>query len=203
MLQTIRKYIFEFLIIFLSVYLAFLFDDYREYLKDREIRIKYYHSLVFEFEIFAQHLEDENKKIEEYIKILDQIEAGQTPKLKITDLYYLYNGAVVKAAFNSQNFESLDRELIQSIIRGSLKLEVLRSRVDRLKLLQSRVLLPLMAEENPLFYDENRKLLPHLRWYPKLIKEIHKTNRELLFVVNERAIPDMKKQAEGLEKLVF
>ncbi|MGB0495760.1 MAG: hypothetical protein ACPGJI_05330 [Kangiellaceae bacterium] len=47
-----KKYFFEFFIVFFGVYLAFVFTDYQEALRDKKIRIKYYNALIQEFEIF-------------------------------------------------------------------------------------------------------------------------------------------------------
>ncbi len=196
------KLVFEFIVIFLGVYLAFLFTDYQEGIKEREIRIKYYNSLIFEFQIFATHLEQEEKKLIKYSNLIEKIQQGEQPALLLTDLYYLYDGTVVRAAFNSTNFESLDEDLLQSIIRGTLLLKQLEQKISRFNQKIQTALLPIHLSANPQYYDSQGKLLPHLQWYPQLLGEIEQNNRRLHSIVMTRAIPDMERQkAKLLERL--
>lgn len=199
-----RKYFFEFFIVFFGVYLAFVFTDYQEALRDKKIRIKYYDSLIHEFKIFYSHLEEEQVKLDSYLKIVKSIEAGEQPKLVLTDLYYLYNGITVRAAFNSKNFEAIDEELLHSIIRGIYKLEQLEKKIRRINELQQSILYQTAASgEISDYYSENGQLKDSLLWYPKLIKEIAKTNAILREVVKDRAIPDMERSRKETEDMPF
>jgi hypothetical protein len=199
-----RKYFFEFFIVFFGVYLAFVFTDYQESLRDKKIRIKYYDSLIHEFKIFYRHLDEEKVKLEDYLELVDAIAAGEQPKLVMTDLYYLYNGITVRAAFNSKNFEAIDEELLHSIIRGIYKLEQLEKKIKRLNQLQQNILFQATTTGKVnSHYDENGKLKDSLLWYPKLIREIADTNALLREVVKDRAIPDMERSKLETQNMPF
>ncbi len=202
MRSLITKYISEFFIIFLGVYLAFLFTDYQEALRERKIQIKYYDSLIYEFEVFYQHLNEESLKLEYYVSLVESIDAGKQPKLKTTDLYYLYNGIMVRTAFNSKNFEAIDKGLLKSIIGGTHLLEMLENKIKRLNQLQYTVLYPLYVK-NASHYDEDGSLLESLEWYPRMIREIYQINGLLKTEIRDRAIPDMKTGRLGLQSMPY
>ncbi len=201
--SRITRLVSEFFIVFLGVYLAFLFSDYQEEMKNREVRAKYYATLIFEFRYFSKHLEQENIKLETYIELLEEIDQGKQPDLIAPDLYYLYSGLVVKAAFDGENFESLDEDILQSIIRGSLLLEALKNKIARFNQKLHVILLPAQASPDNNFYDERGNLKAYLSWYPQLIQEIYETNRLLDATVNERAIPSMELVKKGLQQKTF
>jgi len=197
--KRIVRSLFEFFVVFLGVYLAFLFTDYQEAIQDKKIRIKYHSSLIFEFEVFAQHLEQEEIKLQKLLLLVEQIKQGQKPALTIAELYYLYDGSVVKAAFNDSNFGSLNQGLLQSIIEGTLLLEQLENKILRFNQLQQTLLIPLLTKESGDFYRQDAQLKPVFLWYPKLIQDIEKTNRQLHGIITEKAIPGMEQQKTALE----
>ena len=183
----------ELVVVFVGVYLAFLASDFQEELEDRAIRVKYYQSMILEFEALSSHLEDEHARIQRHLAVVSEIEQGGQPDLAVGDLSYLYRGSVVAAAFESQNFESLDDEILADIIGGIPLLERLEDRVDRFNAL----MLPIQASGAPT-YDPAGRLLPHLAWYPRLIREIETANRTLYDVVANRAIPDLEADRDRL-----
>ena len=183
----------ELVVVFVGVYLAFLASDYQEELEDRAIRVKYYQSMILEFEALSRHLEDEHARIQRHLAVVSEIEQGGQPDLAVGDLSYLYRGSVVAAAFESQNFESLDDEILADIIGGIPLLERLEDRVDRFNAL----MLPVQASGAPI-YDPAGRLLPHLAWYPRLVREIETANRTLYDVVANRAIPDLEADRDRL-----
>ncbi|WP_196139219.1 hypothetical protein [Aliikangiella sp. G2MR2-5] len=196
------KYLFEFFIVFLGVYLAFLFTDYQEALREKKIRIKYYESLIFEFEGFNMHLKAEGKKLEESMKLVKRLKAGEQPALELTDFYYLYNGIAVRTAFHSENFAAIDQGLLKSIIGGIYQLELLEKKINRMNELQQAVLLPFISQDKS-FYTKEGKLVDQLSWYPDLIEDIYNTNKMLQQVVKQRAIPDMQKGKTYLEQMPY
>ena len=183
--------VIELVVVFVGVYLAFLASDYQEALEDRAIRVKYYRSMILEFEGLARHLEDEHAGILRHLAVVAEIEQGGQPDLAVGDLSYLYRGSVVAAAFDSQNFESLDDGILANIISGIPLLELLEDRVARFNAL----MLPLQASGTPV-YDSAGRLLPHLAWYPRLVREIDVANRTLHRVVVDVAIPDRDRLQE-------
>ncbi|MCW8878655.1 MAG: hypothetical protein OQK04_15225 [Kangiellaceae bacterium] len=196
------KYLFEFFIVFLGVYLAFLFTDYQEALREKKIRIKYYESLIFEFEGFYKHLQDEGEKLEQAMLFVNRLKAGEQPNLAITDFYYLYHGIAVKTAFNSQNFEAIDEGLLKSIIGGVYQLELLEKKIKRINQMQQAILLPFVSQQKSP-YTQDGKLVDELTWYPQLIEDIYETNKLLQHIVKDRAIPDMQRGKEYLEQMPY
>ena len=194
------KYLFEFFIVFLGVYLAFLFTDYQDAHRERQIRIKYYDSLIFEFEGFYQHLQSEESKLLKAMEVVKQIKAGNEPKIALMDFHYLYNGIAVRTAFNSQNFQAIDHGLLKSIIGGIYLLEKLEGNIERFNQFQMHALIPYLHEGKPM-YDGNGQLAATLNWYPQLVEEIYNTNKLLQDIVRNRAIPDMKRGKDHLESL--
>ena len=188
----------ELVVVFVGVYLAFLASDFQEELEDRAIRVKYYQSMILEFEALSSHLEDEHARIQRHLAVVSEIEQGGQPDLAVGDLSYLYRGSVVAAAFESQNFESLDDEILADIIGGIPLLERLEDRVDRFNAL----MLPVQASGAPI-YDPAGRLLPHLAWYPRLVREIETANRTLYDVVANRAIPDLEADRDRLREQRF
>ena len=188
----------ELVVVFVGVYLAFLASDYQEELRDRAIRIKYYQSMILEFEALSRHLEQENEKIQQHLAVVAELERGGQPDLAVVDLSYLYRGSVVAAAFDSQNFASLDEGMLANIIQGIPLLELLEDRVERFNAL----LLPIQASGSPV-YDSTGTLLPHLAWYPRLVREIEIANRSLHDVVASRAIPDLTADRDRLMEQRF
>ena len=195
--KTVAGFAVELVIVFVGVYLAFVFADYQEELQDRAIRVKYYNSLILEFTRLDQHLEQENEGIQRHLVVVAEIEEGGRPELTVSDLSYLYRGSVVAAAFNSENFESLDPDILSAIISGIPLLEYLEDRVDRFNDLTATVLLPMKAAGAP-EYNADGSLRAHLAWYPRLLREIGSANRALHEIVNDLAIPDLAESRDEL-----
>ncbi|MCE2513835.1 MAG: hypothetical protein J4F37_02260 [Acidobacteria bacterium] len=200
--RGVRDLALEFVVVFLGVYLAFVFSDYQERLRAREIGLKYHDSLIAEFEALARHLDQEAATLEKHLQAVDAIERGETPAILLSgigELYYLYRGSVVQAAFESQNFESLDLDMVLNIVEGTPLLEILEHRIGRLNELMRTVLPPLETSGEGRYYDPQGRLLPQLQWYPRLIREIHLANRTLHTVLVDDAIPDLQRTRTELE----
>lgn len=186
----------ELVIVFLGVYLAFLFNNYREGQHERSVQLQYHDSLLLEFQVLYAHLEEENEKLQKHLAVVAEIEEGGQPDLLPSDLYYLYRGSVVEAAFNSTNFEALNSHILTNIIGGTILLEMLEKRINQLNQLTATVLLPAQAAATD-FYDE-QGLKAAFSWYPRLIDEIHTTNGNLREAVGARAIPDLQERRDEL-----
>ena len=186
----------ELVIVFLGVYLAFLFNGYREEVHERSMQLKYYDSLILEFKALVGHLNQENEKLRKHLAVVTEIEEGGQPDLLPSDLYYLYPGDVVEAAFNSTNFESLSNYILSNIIGGTPALELLEENVDRLNQFTMMVLLP--AQTGAIdFYDE-QGLKAAFASYPYLIRETHDMNRQVAELVEQNAIPDLEQRRDEL-----
>ena len=195
--KSIAGFAIELVVVFLGVYLAFLFSDYQEELRDRAIRVKYYDSLITELSQFRGHLEEENRTIQMHMAVIAEIEQGLRPDLPVRHLSYLYRGDVAAAAFDSENFDALDVEVLQHILGSVLGLQFLEKRVDLFNELTTTALLPMRASGSP-EYDADGKLLAHLAWYPRLVSEIEWANRSAVKGVVEQAIPDLEEARDEL-----
>ena len=182
----------ELVIVFLGVYLAFLFNGYQERQHERSMQLQYYDSLILEFQVLYAHLDQENGKLQKHLAVVAEIEEGGQPDLLPSDLYYLYRGSVLEAAFDGTNFASLSKY----IIGGTPLLETLEETVTQLNQFTVTVLVPAQITATD-FYDE-QGLKVAFSWYPRLIGEIHTTNRNLSRAVGERAIPTLEEDRDKL-----
>ena len=108
-------------------------------------------------------------------------------------------GGVVDAAFKGRNFEALDRPILNSIVSGRPSLEILNHNISMLNRLTADLMVIQLTDEY-CCYDEKGTLLPHLEWYPRLNREIHRLNRGLRDGVAERAIPNLERSKRALEE---
>ncbi|MCY4144472.1 MAG: hypothetical protein OXG08_12400 [Gammaproteobacteria bacterium] len=192
------RYLVEFLIVFVGIYLAFLLTDYQEEFREREIQVKYYESLILEFRALALHLDAEEPKILKHLAIVEEIEQGNRPIIPVSNLVYAFQDGVVDAAFSGRNFEALDKGILGAIITGRPALEALDRSIRMLNGLTAE-LLPIQMADEDCCYDEEDNLLPLLEWYPHLTREIYAINRQLRVVVLERAIPDLEQSMQALQ----
>lgn len=198
-LRIVGRFALELVIVFLGVYLAFLFADHRDELKDRALGVKYHELLIIEFQTFVDYLKSEEKKLEKYLDIVAEIEQGGQPDLLASDLYYLYRGSVLDAAFDSRNFESLDAPTLKKIVNGLPAVEILEKQINRFNQLSATMLLPTKASGAG-YYDSEGQLRPEFAWYPDLIREIAQFNEQLLRVLEELAIPDLEQSKAKVEE---
>lgn len=161
--------------------------------------MKYHELLITEFQTLAELLQWEKKKIEKHLDIVAEIEQGGQPDLLASDLYYLYRGSVLDAAFDSRNFESLDASTLRKIVTGVPLLEILEKQINRFNQLSTTVLLPAKAS-GASYYDGEGQLRPEFAWYPGLIREIAQFNGRLYKVIKEEAIPDLEQSKEKIEE---
>ena len=195
--KSIGGFFVELVIVFVGVYLAFLFSDYQEELQHRAIRVKYYDSLILELQQLNEHLQVEDRTIQQHTAIVAEIEQGVEPDLPVSYLSFVYRGDVAVAAFDSQNFESLDAESLRNISQSLPVLEALKDRVERFNELTTAVLLPIQASGSPAF-DADGRLLAHLAWYPRLVREIEFLNQAMRAGVTDRAIPALEADRDQL-----
>lgn len=188
-LRIVGRFALELVGVFLGVYLAFLFADHRDELKDRALGVKYHELLIIEFQTLAELLQWEKKKIEKYQDIVAEIEQGGQPDLLASDLYYFYRGSVLDAAFDSRNFESLNASTLRKIVTGLPALEILEKQINQFNQLSATVLLPAKAS-GASYYNSEGQLRPEFAWYPDLIREIAQITEQLHKVIKDVAIPD-------------
>ena len=192
------RYALEFIIVFLSVYLAFVLTDYQEESREREIRVKYYDNLTIELESMILHLDHEERELLVHTAVLEQIEQGSQPLIPASQLYSVFEGGVVDAALEGGNFEWLDPGLLENITRTKPLFEALDQRTARFNRLTGD-LMPLQLDGEYCCYDDRGRLLPHLSWYPQIVKEMHELNRGIYAYVTEAALPEIQRQLKILQ----
>ena len=186
------RYGLEFVIVFLSVYLAFVLTDYQEELRKQEIQVKYYDNLLIEIEFMVHHLDEEEEKLAYHVAILDEIGRGGRPIIPASELYYLFEGGVAQAALDGGNFEWLDLGLLENITQTRPLLEALSQRVVLFNRLTAD-LAPLQLSGANCCYDSEGQLFPHMSWYPRLIGEMHSLNRGIHEYLVQGALPEIQR----------
>ena len=192
------RYIGEFAIVFVGVYLAFLLTDFQEELREREVRVKYYENLIREFESLVGHLGVEEQKLLRHLEVVKEIEDGAQPIIPVSDLTFSFRGGILNAAFEGGHLEALDSRIVGAIVTGRPALETLDRRIEMFNQLTTELLPIQMTDEN-CCYDEEGKLVPLLDWYPRLTRQIYDHNSLLREIVLERAIPDLEQTKKALE----
>lgn len=188
----IPRLFLELAVVFIGVYLAFLLTDYQEELEKKDIRIKFFESLIVEFDRVVFHLDEEEVNMLPHLSAMEQINLGKQPQIPVHPLYYPVPGKVVTAAFDSRNFESLNTSTIENIVLAAPHMEYLHQRINMF----NDFLLVLLADQESngnCCYSDEGELLEHYSWYPELIEEIHDLNRYIRDTIIESAIPDLKK----------
>ncbi|MYF01469.1 MAG: hypothetical protein F4227_00380, partial [Gammaproteobacteria bacterium] len=110
---------FEFFIVFLGVYLAFLLTGFQEDVRERDIRVQHYENFVIELGTLAEMLKLEKPKLDKHMKVVEEIARGNRPNIPPSDLFFVYSASIRDAAFNSRHFEALDSDIVRQIIDGS------------------------------------------------------------------------------------
>ena len=194
------KYLFEIVVVFLGVYLAFLLADYQEEQRERDIRVQHYESFVFELATLAHLLEMEKVKLAKHVQVVEEIAQGKRPHIPPSDLFFVYTGSLRDAAFNSRHFEALDARIVQQIIDGSFGLAFLAAQVESFNE-KSNALLPTLAHREECCYTEDGQLLEHWHWYPSLVTEIFEMNRRAHDGILNRAIPELQANIRRVRNL--
>lgn len=192
------RYGVEFVIVFLSVYLAFVLTDYQEELREQEIQAKYYDNLLIELQNMVIHLDEEEKKLVAHVALLEEIGEGGRPIIPAGKLYHLFDGGVAQAALDGGNFEWLDVGLLENITRTRPLLEALGQSVDMFNRLTASMI-PLQLNDGKCCYDSAGQLLPHMHWYPRLVNDMHSLNRGIHKYLVEAAIPEIKRLSQEYE----
>lgn len=192
------RYGLEFVIVFLSVYLAFVLTDYQEQLREREIQVKFYDNLVIELEAMVHHLDDEEETLAAYAGIVEEIERGNRPVIPAGELYHLFEGGVARAALDGGNFEWLDVALLENITGIRPLLEALGQRAILFNRLTAD-LAPLQLGGANCCYNVEGQLLPHMSWYPRLIEEMYGLNRGIHEYLVDGAIPEIERLLKEYE----
>ena len=196
----VMKYLFELVIVFLGVYLAFLLTDFQDAVQERDIRVQHYESLALELQVLASTLEFEEAKLRKHMRVVEEIDQGKRPQIPPSDLLYIYTGSVRDAAFNSRHFEALDSDIVQNIIHGSFGLSMLEKQVESFND-KSNALLPVLATNEDCCYDEDGQLLEHWQWYPQLITDIYNLNQAAREGITNQAIPDLQESIRQMQNL--
>lgn len=189
----------ELLVVFVGVYLAFLLGNRQEAAREQEVALKYREALICDFEMLVASLHGQLEELRRHLEVVQQIEEGLEPDLPVSEFYYLHDDQVIQAAFDSQNFESLDSLLVQNIVQGRIALLSLEQQVDRLNEFMSLTLGPMQREGDRRYYGDEGNLLPHLEAYPRLVRGAARTNARLQNILRGDALVSLHMETMGID----
>ena len=189
----------ELLVVFVGVYLAFLLGNRQATEREQEVALKYCEVLICDFEILVSSLRNQLERLRPHRQVVRQIEEGLEPDIPLSEFYYLYNDRVLQAAFDSQNFESLDSRLVQAVVRGRVLLLSLEQHVDRLNAFMATTLAPMERDGGRRYYDDEGNLLPHLEAYPRLVGAVTDVNVSLQRVLLGEALFSLHIETMGID----
>lgn len=189
----------ELLVVFVGVYLAFLLGNRQEAAREQEVALKYREALICDFEMLVASLHSQLEELRRHLQVVQQIEEGLQPDIPVSEFYYLHDNQVIQAAFDSQNFESLDSFLVQNIVQGRIALLSLEQQVDRLNEFMSFTLVPMHREGDRRYYDGEGTLLPHLEAYPRLVRGAARANARLQNILRGDALVSLHLETMGID----
>ena len=189
----------ELLVVFVGVYLAFLLGNRQEAAREQEVALKYREALICDFEMLVASLRDQLEGLRPHRQVVQQIEEGLEPDIPLGEFYYLYDDRVLQAAFDSENFESLDSRLVQAIVRGRVLLLSLEGHVDHLNAFMTTTLAPMHRDGDRRYYDDEGNLLLHLEAYPRLVGAITNLNTGLQRVMLGEALFSLHIETMGID----
>lgn len=189
----------ELVVVFVGVYLAFLLGNRQATEREREVALKYREVLICDFEILVSSLHEQLQELRPHRQVIRQIDEGLQPDIPLSEFYYLYDDRVLQAAFDSQNFESLDSRLVQAIVRGRVLLLSLERNVDHLNAFMTTTLAPMHRDGDRRFYDDEGNLLLHLEAYRRLVEAITDVNVGLQRVLRGEALFSLHIETMGID----
>ncbi|MYA08221.1 MAG: hypothetical protein F4060_09820 [Holophagales bacterium] len=189
----------ELVVVFVGVYLAFLLGNRQAAEREQDVALKYREVLICDFEILVSFLHDQLEDMRPHRQVVQQIEEGLEPDIPLGEFYYLYDDRVLQAAFDSQNFESLDSILVQAVVRGRVLLLSLGQYVDRLNVFMTTILAPMERDGDRRYYDDDGNLLPHLEAYPRLVGAITDVNVGLQRILRGEALFSLHIETMGID----
>ncbi len=188
----------ELVVVFVGVYLAFLLGNRQATERERDVALKYREVLICDFEILVSFLHDQLEELRPHIQVVREIDEGLQPDIPLGE-YYQYDDRVLQAAFDSQNFESLDSRLVQAVVRGRIMLLSLEQYVDRLNAFTTTTLAPMERDSDRRYYDDEGNLLPHLEPYPRLIRLAARVNAGLQNILRGEALFSLHIETMGFD----
>ena len=201
--RTLRRnlpfFAIELVVVFVGVYLAFLLGDRQATERERDVALKYREVLICDFEMLVSSLHDQLEELRPHIQVVRQIDEGLQPDIPLSEFYYLYDDRVLQAAFDSQNFESLDSRLVQAVVRGRVLLRSLEQYVDRLNVFTTTTLAPMERDGDRRYYDDEGNLLPHLEAYPRLVRRAARVNAGLQNILRGEALFSLHIETMGFD----
>lgn len=199
LLRNLPFFAIELVVVFVGVYLAFLLGNRQATEREQEVALKYREVLICDFEMLVSSLHDQLEGLRPHIQVVRQIDEGLEPDIPLSEFYYLYDDRVIQAAFDSQNFESLDSRLVQAVVRGRLMLLGLGQHVDRLNAFMTTTLAPMRRDGDRRYYDDEGHLFPHLEAYPRLVRRTARANAGLQNVLRGEALFSLHIETMGID----
>ena len=192
-LPFVNKVLFELLIVFVGVFLAFRLNNYQKSIASQAIEQRYYQLILLEFQSNLQEIKNTKKAVSNYLDTLQkEIDKGEKPRLLSFQNYDLSNNMLVlKSAFESGYLENLNPKFVSNISIGSNYITRVGKRMDQFNA-QVNLALQQNQWESNLFYTKEGLLKPKYDWYLNDLKFILGYLEGLETALEKGAIPDIQ-----------
>ena len=194
----VGRLVFELLIVFAGVYGAFVVSDFQDQQRAKRARIAF-------LQTFREDLvRMDRQMVIPRMQVLDSLivfyesamAAGKKPELKFhPTIDFTSTMLVVRAAFNSDYLENIEREHIVSISQGSNLITLIEKKSDVFQN-ECRRWFHGPSYTNDDFYDRSGRLKPGMQWYLDDMKEL----RHLLQILDIAIMQGAVKSTDHLLK---
>ncbi|MBO3700799.1 hypothetical protein [Roseivirga sp. E12] len=191
---SLIKFIAELLIVFVGVYGAFELNRYQETKRETKIRERYFSSFSSELNKLSFDISNTQKTIDKALtNFQTAIENGEKPTPKPLNIIFEAPMLITRAGFNDDVFIQLDASLAASLSGGYDNVQLVIKQIERFNQLCDRQLI----SNTPItFYDRQANLKPEFHWYQNELSHLQGYMRNLDKMINEGAIPAVKKLIE-------
>jgi hypothetical protein len=194
--SSISRFLFELFIVFIGVYGAFELNRYQDGLREQRIERNYFNSFLSEVVKISHEIKNTQKLVNSELETLEQaIESGMKPPLKPIHIYFGSEMLITRAGFNDDVFTQLSPELSASLSGGFDNIQVVSEMVKNFNM---RCNLHLIANQPIAFYDRQGALKPEFQWYINDLKGLSTMFAQLSEMINNGAMPAVKKIIEDL-----
>ena len=197
---TIKKYLFDIVIVFLGVFMAFQLNRYQSDKASKKIELGYYKIILIEFQNNLQEVKMAKTSLQNYLDNFTKTqEEGNTPELISMNKFMLDNNLfVIMSAFESGHLENLNPLFVTNISNGSNFITRVTRLIDQYN---NKLNLALQNAEwdHKKFFDEKGQLKSTYSWYINDLEFIANYLDQLELAFEKGAIPEITKIIEDKE----
>ena len=172
--EIILKYVVEFVIVFLGVYIAFFLTAQKERKIQEQRRDQICIALVDEIKVIAKQGQHTSEFVEKLsAKYNKLIEAGEYPPLEPILLPLSFTPHMWNATIQSDGLNLLEVEKIEKIAWFYNHVHQVVEQINQLQELSKLYLLPNLEKGKEEFYDiAAKEVRPRYRWYFDIMQKI-------------------------------